>query len=327
MGRSHRAPGRRERRRIRTDLERSSAGGGHCRARAASSAPWLVAALLVAAGCGDEDSPGATPTGAVTVTGTSQGGSGGTGSTGGGTTGQGGGGGAGTDYFGTLPAGAALPDDDTCTSLVRRSDWEPRRDNEVANHTTPTADELAFYATGSWSGQDPEADTTIRSRVTGDFVGTTDEIIQWGACKWGIDEDVIRAMAVKESGWHQDGRGDWTTDQQYCPPGTWEGDGCYQSYGMLQVKWRYSQETWPMSRDDTAFSLDYVYASMRSCLEGYIAWFDAAETAGYPDYAPGDLWGCVGRHYSGSWYDQGAIDYIAAVEEILADRPWEQSDF
>jgi hypothetical protein len=30
----------------------------------------------------------------------------------------------------------------------------------------------------------------------GDDEGTTDEIIQWAACKWGIDTDVVRAQAV-----------------------------------------------------------------------------------------------------------------------------------
>ena len=33
--------------------------------------------------------------------------------------------------------------------------------------------------------------------MTGNFVGSTDEIIQWAAWKWGVDEDVIRAVAVR----------------------------------------------------------------------------------------------------------------------------------
>ena len=35
--------------------------------------------------------------------------------------------------------------------------------------------------------------------VTGGFTGTTDEIIQWAAHKWGIPEDILRAVAVNES--------------------------------------------------------------------------------------------------------------------------------
>jgi hypothetical protein len=32
-----------------------------------------------------------------------------------------------------------------------------------------------------------------RNDVTGDYTGTTDEILQWLSCKWGIDIDMIRA--------------------------------------------------------------------------------------------------------------------------------------
>jgi soluble lytic murein transglycosylase-like protein len=31
------------------------------------------------------------------------------------------------------------------------------------------------------------------------FRGTTDEIIRWAAWKWGIDEDLLRAVAARES--------------------------------------------------------------------------------------------------------------------------------
>ena len=35
------------------------------------------------------------------------------------------------------------------------------------------------------------------------WVGTTDEIFQWAACKWGVPDDLLRAVAVRESTWHQ----------------------------------------------------------------------------------------------------------------------------
>ena len=50
------------------------------------------------------------------------------------------------------------------------------------------------------------------ARITGNFTGTTDEILQWTACKWGIDEDIVRAQAAKESWWQMTAKGDWTTD-------------------------------------------------------------------------------------------------------------------
>jgi len=63
-----------------------------------------------------------------------------------------------------------------------------------------------------------------RNQATGDFTGTTTEIIQWAACKWGIDEDTIRAAAVPESYWHMSTVGD------VCGP---VGE---DSYGLLQIK-------------------------------------------------------------------------------------------
>jgi hypothetical protein len=43
----------------------------------------------------------------------------------------------------------------------------------------------------------------LLARVDGQFTGTTDEILQWAACKWGLPDDLIRADAVVESTWFQ----------------------------------------------------------------------------------------------------------------------------
>src|SRR5689334_7630710 len=107
-------------------------------------------------------------------------------------------------YFKTLPVGAKLPSDAECAQRVHRSRWEPRRDNTTANNTTPKQPvELA---------DDPAYNDTFQERykprVTGNFTGTTDEIIQWGACKWGLADNMVRAMAVNESKWHQNTEGD-----------------------------------------------------------------------------------------------------------------------
>jgi hypothetical protein len=174
-------------------------------------------------------------------------------------------------------------------------------------------------------GLAPESDS-IRKQITGNFTGTTDEIFQWVACKWGIDTDLIRAQAIQESGWYQGNRGDWTTDERLCPPGTWEGDGCYQSYGILQIKYTYNQTAWPMSRDDTAFNAEYVYGYIRNCYEGHIPFLkEYPPVQGYPSYHAGDIFGCIGEWYSGRWYDQPAINYINQVKTILANKTWLQS--
>jgi hypothetical protein len=46
-------------------------------------------------------------------------------------------------------------------------------------------------------------DSWLLSRVDGQFTGTTDEILQWAACKWGLPDNLIRADAVVESTWFQ----------------------------------------------------------------------------------------------------------------------------
>lgn len=36
----------------------------------------------------------------------------------------------------------------------------------------------------------------------------------------------------------------------------------------------------------------------------------------------GDLWGCLGRWYSGGWYDQGAVNSIAQVKAAYDQKTW-----
>jgi hypothetical protein len=230
--------------------------------------------------------------------------------------------------FTTLPPGATLPTEQECAARVKRSSWEPRPDNTTANHQVPTQEQIALLA--PWNetmGVDPKADNLLL-QITGNFTGTTDEILQWAACKWGIDENIVRAEAVVESNWQQGFRGDYTNVKSYCPPGTWDGRGCYQSYGILQLKYYYFQSAWPMSRDDTAFSVEYVLGVIRTCYEGWTTYLnDRTPLPGYPRYHAGDIWGCLGRWYSGGWYDQGAVNYIRQVQAAYKDQAWLKPGF
>jgi len=70
-------------------------------------------------------------------------------------------------------------------------------------------------------------DSWLLPRVDGQFSGTTDEIIQWAACKWGLPDNYLRAEADTESTWFQyenypSGRcvtyygcGDWFSSEPY----------------------------------------------------------------------------------------------------------------
>jgi Putative Ig domain len=211
-----------------------------------------------------------------------------------------------TAHFNTLPPGSTLPTDADCASRVRRSSWEPRPDNATANHKTGI--------TGNWPNVAP-----FSSRIDGNFTGTTDEILQWGACKWGFDEDIMRAQAVQESNWHQSQLGDYTSDSTLCSV-IGQNAPCYQSYGILQIKGSIEPGTYPTSQNSTAFNVDFSRAYVRACYEGKFTWLGNG-------YQAGDLWGCIGVYFSGSWYDSGAQNYINLVKQHLANKVWLQPNF
>jgi hypothetical protein len=214
--------------------------------------------------------------------------------------------------FTTLPPGTPLPSDAECAARVRRNSWEPRPDNAAANNNPATSNQVNTYVTQEPWGVNAHGQS-LQSRISGNFTGTTDEILQWSACKWGIDEDIVRAQAVTESTWHQSTRGDYSTNQADCPPGTFDGTGCYQSYGILQMKYKYwGHSVWPLPRDSTAFNADTMRGWWRACYEGDITWVSGSR---------GDLWNCIGLWYSGS-FGSGASGYISTTQGHLAAKPW-----
>jgi hypothetical protein len=216
-------------------------------------------------------------------------------------------------------SGGTYPKSDAeCAAAVSYSSWEPRPDNTAANNRTPTSSQLASFHAPDVNGGVP---ASAFDQVDGNFTGTTDEIMQWAACKWGFDPDLVRAIAIDESYWHQSSVGDYTSNESRCPPGTWNGSGCYQTYGLLQIKYPDYPGTWPMSRDDTAFSTEYKLAYQRACMNGKIT--QLIGTAGYPNSNSDTmLWGCVGQWYSGGWYDSGAQTYIARIKTYMSQKVW-----
>jgi hypothetical protein len=230
--------------------------------------------------------------------------------------------------FTTLPPGATLPSEQECASRVHRSSWEPRPDNAAANHRLPTEKQLALLT--PWDeriGVDPKANALL-SQIKGNFRGTTNEILKWAACKWGIDDYILHAETIVESNWDQKKQGDYTNDRSNCPPDVWDGTGCYQSYGLLQIKYYYNQSAWPMSRDNSAFSVQYALGVIRTCFEGWTTYLNNfMPLPGYARYHAGDIWGCLGRWYSGGWYNQEALDYIQKVKAALAKKEWLEPDF
>ncbi len=103
----------------------------------------------------------------------------------------------------TLAPYAALPSDATCAAQVRaNSRTENRPDNAFYNATTgkPMPNFFNGYALDP---QVAHSNQVTAAHISGNFTGTTEDILRWGACKWGIDENVVKAMASNESQWQQ----------------------------------------------------------------------------------------------------------------------------
>jgi hypothetical protein len=218
-------------------------------------------------------------------------------------------------YFPTLPPTATLPSEATCDAQVHYSPWEPRPQNNAANHRVPAQplrirNHPAFNAT--WQSK-------YRPRVTGNFTGTTEEIIQWAACKWGLADEILRAQAVAETSWRMGLQGDFEPRSNgHCTLGD-HRDPCPTSFGILQIRWYFNPDrnpannSYPMSKTMTAFSLDYAAAKLRGCYEGWEY---------FGDESRGDLWGCLGAWYSGGWHDSAADAYIERVKTDYDNKPW-----
>jgi hypothetical protein len=128
-----------------------------------------------------------------------------------------------------------------------------------------------------FSGDTLAANQQITPRINGDFTGTTEEILRWAACKWGINQDIVFAQAAKESWWRQTTEGDFHSDPALCPPGhrqlNTQGQ-CAQSYGILQNRYPYEQAGWPGNGRSTAMNADTAYAIWRTCYNGYEVWLN-----------------------------------------------------
>lgn len=212
----------------------------------------------------------------------------------------------------TLPPGSALPSGADCAGRARAgTGWEPRPENDAFNHSVPPEG----YSVPAWPapGYAPELNRRIIPRIDGRFTGTTDEILVWGACKWGLDTDIVRAMAIVESDWEQDIAEDLSRNPRECVDE--DSIPCPTSFGIMQVKHLFRPGSYPYSARHTAFNVDYALGVVRACHEGWVTYLENG-------YRPGDIWGCLGWHYSGEWLDRGGLSYIGRVQRSLASKPW-----
>jgi hypothetical protein len=204
----------------------------------------------------------------------------------------------------TRPHATRPLSDARAARLVDRSRFEPRLDNRAATHRRPTAAQLrAFRA---------QSDMPYARYVTGRFTGTTDEVIQWAARKWGFAPDLLRAVATVESWWRMSTVGD-------------NGD----SFGLFQVRrpFHCREPVCAQFRDDAALNADYYGGILRSFYDGRQRWLDTVAGENGRRYRRGDLWGSVGAWFSGRWWNEPARGYIREVKRRLASRTWRSRAF
>ena len=226
-------------------------------------------------------------------------------------------------YFHTLPPGANLPSGAYCANLVNST---PQPEDKSANK--PYNSRKGRHVSAEFLAADGPGAQKLARRINGDFTGTTIDILRWAACKWGIDQDIVFAQAAVESWWKQATLGGWTTDSAHCPPGNKLGrDGkpgeCPQTYGILQNT--YQPGGWPAIARSTAMNADAAYAIWRSCYDGYETWLNSMPRG--IQYHKGDVWGCVGRWFSGQWRNPPALGYIAQVKQYLREKIWLRPNF
>ena len=203
---------------------------------------------------------------------------------------------------------SSLPSDSSCAAAVHYSTWEPRPQNYQQNHTEPAAGAMAaaFAARPRAVGGTYNTlwDTWLLQRVDGRFTGTTDEILQWAACKWGLPDNLARAEAVRESTWFQ--------YLHYPNDASYGGGGgsCYWDYGCgdafssptaasttycngIASQALLSSEIHNYQRDPVTSSGGYPYTPTTGMcprtfsILGVMSWDDPAWEAPYPAY-PGN---------------------------------------
>jgi hypothetical protein len=219
-----------------------------------------------------------------------------------------------------LPTPASLPlSDEQAASLVTPG-AELKPENAVPNNSVPTAAQLAQLSISSgWMNPDGQR---LLGLVTGGHRGTTDEILQWAAYKWGLDPNLLRAEAVVESHWRQHCIGDIGNGVSLSilqiKSGSWTGT-CPNAGACTNLNCAAITAPTCLSNNNTAFGADYRAFVMRACIVGDgLSWF-ANQTptwAGVKPWVTGpgannQIEPCMGAWFSGNWGDAGAQNYWA----------------
>lgn len=262
-------------------------------------------------------------------------------------------------YFGWLAPASSPPSERTCAEEIAYTP-ESVPNNVLMNETVPSGTQMsAFYANPYGNGGHYLANIADYADITGNYPfylalwnpPTTDMTIRWSACKWGIDEDVLRGMLMAESGWNGATAGNLQTTSGGCtatgltttiyntqlsvPNGDflWVPNGCWTNYGIDQISATAVPTTFPGSMNSIPFSADYAAGLIRQCIRGEaVAYFQAQGTCvatgsgghGNCNTSTGtDLYeGCTVARIDNSWWSPTDVTFWNSIASIIAAKSW-----
>jgi len=214
----------------------------------------------------------------------------------------------------------------TCANSIVPDNTERIPENATQNATTgPSSVSAANY--GPWTDNtgEPQMMRDIQA-ASGQYTGTTDNILEWAACSEGWNENWLRAEAVVESSWQQSTQGD-----SGCSQGILQVRACQNPPATLNDAWG----GYPLTHNSTAFAAEMQASYLRACFDGSIDYlYPSGQTVSSIAAAHGGgtnptgagwqyvAWGCVGSWFSGDWYSSAAQSYISQVQSDLTNQSW-----
>jgi hypothetical protein len=158
--------------------------------------------------------------------------------------------------------------------------WENNSQNSTAGRPTQS---WKFYGDWKWRA--------YYDKINGACTGTTEQILEWAAKKWGFDQigypDLAKAMGVIETWWRQAFVGN-------------SGE-----VGILQVHpgvW----PDWEPAKWSTAYGADYAMAVVRAYYDGS-TWLGSATKGRLRDSVA--AWNCGCPYNGGGWYASNVFKY------------------
>lgn len=214
----------------------------------------------------------------------------------------------------------------TCANSIVPDTTERIPENATQNATMgPSTVAAANY--GPWTDNtgEPQMERDIQA-ASGQYTGTTDDILEWAACSEGWNENWLRAEAVVESSWQQSTQGD-----SGCSQGILQVRACQNPPATLNDAWGGYSAT----HTSTAFAAEMQASYLRACFDGSIDYlYPSGQTVASMAAAHGGgtnptgagwqyvAWGCVGSWFSGDWYSSAAQSYISQVQSDLSNQSW-----